>query len=84
MAGFRVAVAGATGLVGRTILQILEERHFPVRELVPLASERSAGQRVTFGGVEVEVRVLTERSFDGCDIAFFSAGAGVSRQFSPA
>ena len=44
MAGFRVAVAGATGLVGRTILQILEERNFPVRELVPLASERSAGR----------------------------------------
>jgi aspartate-semialdehyde dehydrogenase len=83
MDGFRVAVAGATGLVGRTIVQVLEERDFPVRALVPLASERSAGRTVPFRGDEVEVRVLDERSFEGCDIAFFSAGAGVSREFSP-
>jgi aspartate-semialdehyde dehydrogenase len=83
MAGFRVAVAGATGLVGRTILQVLEERAFPVAGLVPLASDRSAGKRIVFGGEEVEVQALNERAFEGCDLAFFSAGATVSRQFAP-
>ncbi len=83
MAGYRVALAGATGLVGRTILQVLEERAFPVSELFPLASARSAGTVLSYSGEEVEVRVLSERSFVGCDIAFFSAGAGVSRHFSP-
>ena len=83
MAGYRVAVVGATGLVGRTILQLLEERNFPVAKLIPLASQRSAGTLLPFRGEDVEVRVLNERSFEGCDIAFFSAGAGVSRQFSP-
>jgi aspartate-semialdehyde dehydrogenase len=83
MAGYRVALAGATGLVGRTILQVLEERNFPVAELVPLASERSAGTTLRYHGEDVEVRVLNEGSFAGCDVAFFSAGAGVSRRFSP-
>jgi aspartate-semialdehyde dehydrogenase len=83
MAGLRVAIAGATGLVGRTILQVLEERSFPVSELVPLASPRSAGTRLAFNGRDVEVDLLTEGSFDGCDIAFFSAGATVSRRFAP-
>lgn len=83
MAGFRVAVAGATGLVGRTILQVLEERDFPVRELVPLASARSVGHRLRFRGTDVEVRQLAEDSFSGCDLAFFSAGASVSREFVP-
>jgi aspartate-semialdehyde dehydrogenase len=83
MADVRVAVAGATGLVGRTILRVLEERSFPVGEIVPLASERSAGSRVRFRGDEVEVKRLQAESFDGCDIAFFSAGATVSRAFAP-
>lgn len=83
MAGFRVAVAGATGLVGRTILQVLEEHGFPVRELVPLASERSAGTRLPFNGDEVTVGLLQEDSFQGCDFAFFSAGASVSRRYAP-
>jgi aspartate-semialdehyde dehydrogenase len=83
MAGFRVAVAGATGLVGRTILRILEEREFPVETLVPLASERSAGTAVIFRGEPVEVRLLAEAGFEGCDFAFFSAGASVSREWSP-
>jgi aspartate-semialdehyde dehydrogenase len=84
MADLRVAVAGATGLVGGTILRVLEERAFPVGQLIPLASERSAGSRVPFRGDEVEVSVLTGDSFAGCDIAFFSAGAAVSRAFAPA
>ncbi|HEY8684097.1 MAG TPA: aspartate-semialdehyde dehydrogenase [Chloroflexota bacterium] len=83
MVGYRVAVAGATGLVGRTILRVLEEREFPVEELVPLASERSAGTVLPFRGGDVEVGVLDEDSFAGCDLAFFSAGAAVSRRFSP-
>jgi aspartate-semialdehyde dehydrogenase len=83
MAGYRVALAGATGLVGRTIVQLLEERSFPVAELMLLASGRSAGTLLPFRGEDVEVRVLNEHSFTGCDIAFFSAGAGVSRRFSP-
>jgi aspartate-semialdehyde dehydrogenase len=83
MANLRVAVAGATGLVGRTILQVLEERRFPAGEIVLLASARSAGSRICFRGVEVEVRQLDERSFEACDIAFFSAGAAVSRAFAP-
>jgi aspartate-semialdehyde dehydrogenase len=83
MVGYRVAVAGATGLVGRTILRILEERNFPVEELTPLASERSDGEVLQFRGADVRVRVLNEQSFAQCDIAFFSAGAGVSRRFSP-
>ena len=84
MAGLRVAVTGATGLVGRTILQVLEERPWiAVDEVVALASERSAGSRVRFRGREIEVRRLHEGAFDGCDIVFFSAGASVSREFAP-
>lgn len=83
MAGYRVAVVGATGLVGRTIIQVLEERSFPVADLVLLASERSAGTRLGFGDDQLEVKLLDEESFVGCDLAFFSAGAGVSRRFSP-
>lgn len=83
MAELRVAVAGATGLVGRTILQVLEERSFPVGRLVPLASERSAGTRLRFCGEDVEVQRLGRDSFAGCDIAFFSAGGVVSREYAP-
>jgi aspartate-semialdehyde dehydrogenase len=83
MAGLRVAVAGATGLVGRTILRVLEERDFPVHELVPLASARSAGINIEFRGRNIAVRQLDDGSFTGCDLAFFSAGAAVSRQFAP-
>ncbi|MGI8825457.1 MAG: aspartate-semialdehyde dehydrogenase [Chloroflexota bacterium] len=84
MAGLRVAVAGATGLVGRTILQALEHNPLiPVSNLVALASERTAGTHIDFQGEQVEVRRLKEDSFRGCDLAFFSAGAAVSRRFAP-
>jgi aspartate-semialdehyde dehydrogenase len=83
MAGFRVAVAGATGLVGRSIVRVLEERAFPVDTLVPMASPRSAGTAVTFRNEPVEVRLLEEVGFESCDFAFFSAGASVSRQWAP-
>jgi aspartate-semialdehyde dehydrogenase len=79
-----VAVVGATGVVGREMLEILEERHFPVAELVPLASERSAGERLSFNGKDVVVRGLDENSFKGVDVALFSAGAERSLAFAPA
>ncbi len=79
-----VAVVGATGAVGREMLEILEERKFPVSELVALASERSEGERVEFKGKNVIVRKLDKDSFKDVDIAFFSAGAERSLEFAPA
>src|SRR3954465_4193715 len=78
----RVAVAGATGAVGREMLKVLEERDFPVAELVPLASERSAGTKIEFKGEEITVRKLAPDSFEGVHIALFSPGATVSREFA--
>jgi len=80
---YHVAIAGATGAVGRMMLSILEERNFPVDRLTLLASARSAGQTLTFKGQPVQVQELREDSFAGVDIALFSAGAGVSLQFAP-
>src|SRR5207253_8024517 len=68
---------------GREMMKVLEEREFPVRELVPLASERSEGQKLEFMGDEVVVRRLKPDSFEGVDIALFSPGATVSREFAP-
>ena len=79
----KVAVAGATGAVGREMLKVLEEREFRVSELVPLASERSEGQTLEFRGGEMTVRRLRPESFEGVDIALFSPGASVSREFAP-
>lgn len=79
-----VAVVGATGAVGEEMTRILEERKFPVGEFLPLASARSAGKAVTFKGEEYEVEELTHDSFDGIDIALFSAGASRSLEFAPA
>jgi aspartate-semialdehyde dehydrogenase len=80
---FVVAVVGATGAVGREMLRVLEQREFPVKRLVPLASPRSAGQKLRFGSGEVAVEALTPQSFAGVDVALFSAGASVSREFGP-
>ncbi|MCL2450524.1 MAG: aspartate-semialdehyde dehydrogenase [Polyangiaceae bacterium] len=80
---FVVAVVGATGAVGREMLRVLEQRQFPLKRLVPLASPRSAGQKLAFGGGEVVVEALTPQSFTGVDVALFSAGASVSREFGP-
>jgi|SRR5690348_1458024 len=80
---YKVAMAGATGAVGETLLSILAERKFPVSELVPLASERSAGGRVEFAGKQVTVKNLADYDFSGVDIAFFSAGGKVSREHAP-
>jgi aspartate-semialdehyde dehydrogenase len=81
--GYRVAVLGATGLVGRTMIQVLEERNFPVSELVPLASPRSRGQVVTYQGREFVTEVPSAEIFKGVDIALFSAGASASREWAP-
>jgi aspartate-semialdehyde dehydrogenase len=78
-----VAVVGATGVVGREMVEILAERKFPVSELVPLASERSAGERVAFNDRNWIVKRLTKDSFKGVDLALFSAGAARSLEFAP-
>ena len=80
---FVVAVVGATGAVGREMLKILEQRRFPIRRLVALASKRSAGQKLPFAGGEVTVEELTPRSLQGVEFALFSAGASVSREMAP-
>ncbi len=80
---YRVAVVGATGAVGRQMVECLEERKFPVGEIKLLASERSIGRSLSFKGREVQVEVLTENSFEGVEIALFSAGGGVSQKFAP-
>lgn len=76
-----VAVAGATGVVGREMLKVLEQRDFPASKVKALASARSAGTTVPFKGGELTVEEMTPESFEGVDIALFSAGAGVSKQF---
>ena len=80
---YRVAVVGATGAVGREMVEILEERKFPVDRLRLLASERSKGEGISYLGRELEVEVLTDASLAGLDFALFSAGADVSRRFAP-
>ncbi len=78
-----VAIAGVTGAVGAQFIATLDKRRFPVGKLKALASARSAGKTVDFRGQGLVIEELTERSFDGVDIALFSAGSGVSRRFSP-
>ena len=80
----RVAVVGATGAVGREMTRILEERSFPVSELLPLASSRSAGKKITFRGEDFPVEELTPERLASVDIALMSAGATVSRAVIPA
>ena len=81
---YNVAVVGVTGAVGQEMLRVLEARRFPVNQLLPLASARSAGKRTKFKGKRLTIQELTEDSFDGIDIALFSAGGGTSKQFAPA
>jgi len=79
----KIALLGATGAVGRTMLAVLAERGVEVDELRPLASERSRGQTVAFGGREWTVDVPAPGAFEGCDVALFSAGAARSREWAP-
>jgi aspartate-semialdehyde dehydrogenase len=81
--GYQVAVAGATGAVGGVMLEILEERGFPVRGLRLLASERSAGKVLEFKGEKLRVEPMTERAFDGVELALFSCGGERSKAFAP-
>jgi aspartate-semialdehyde dehydrogenase len=80
---FSVAVVGATGLVGETLIQVLEERDFPVSELQVLASNRSVGARVSFKGRSLAVRELADFDFSGVDIGLFCATAQVAREYAP-
>jgi aspartate-semialdehyde dehydrogenase len=81
--GYRVAVVGATGVVGQTVLQVLTERQFPVSELVPFASERSDGKPIRFRGEELRCRALALDAIGGFDLVFSSAGGDVSREWMP-
>ena len=81
---YNIAVVGATGMVGKEIISILEERAFPVGELKLLASERSAGSFIQYNGKNHKVELLTYDSFNGTDIGLFSPGASVSAEFAPA
>jgi len=83
MEKINVAVVGATGLVGRKMIQVLEERKFPVEKLRLLASAKSAGTTIVFNGQPVDVDELTKESFKGIDIALFSAGGAISKEFAP-
>ncbi len=83
MRKLKIAVAGATGAVGREMLRVLEERDFPVSELVALASERSEGEELEWQGGSVRVQRLKPESFAGVDIALFSPGSKVSKEFAP-
>ena len=83
MKDYNVAILGATGLVGQEFIKILEQRNFPMASIRLLASDRSAGRKMMVGDQEIEVEEATPESFQGVDIALFSAGAEISRHFSP-
>ena len=80
---YNVAVVGATGVVGAEMIKVLEERKFPVERLKLLASERSIGKEVEYNGEFVTVEVLEATSFEDVDVALFSAGGAISREFAP-
>lgn len=81
--GKHVAIVGATGAVGQEMLDCLERRNFPIRELTLLASARSAGKEISFRGKLIKVKELTHDSFEGVEIALFSAGGGLSLEYAP-
>lgn len=81
---YKLALVGATGLVGRTAIKVLEEKNLPISEYAFFASSRSAGSLINFMGNDYKVHELTENSFDeGFDFAIFSAGGDTSKKFSP-
>jgi aspartate-semialdehyde dehydrogenase len=83
MKGYKVAIVGATGLVGQEFIKVLEQRNFPADSIQLLASERSIGKKLFVAHQEIEVKETTSESFKGIDIALFSAGTEISRYFSP-
>jgi aspartate-semialdehyde dehydrogenase len=80
---FCVAIVGATGAVGEELVRVIERRSFPVERLLPLCSGRSAGKRVSFRGEQIAAEELSAKSFAGIDLAFFSAGGNISREYAP-
>ena len=84
MKQFRVGILGATGAVGREMMKILEERDFPVAELRPIASERSAGTKLPFRGSEVSVVAASDSAFEGLDLVLGAAETDIAKQFAPA
>ncbi len=78
----KLAIVGVTGAVGMEMVKVLSMRDFPVSELLPLASERSLGKTIDFKGKKIEVKKLEKDSFKGCDIALFSAGSSISKEFA--
>jgi aspartate-semialdehyde dehydrogenase len=80
---YHIAVVGATGAAGTELLRVLEQRNFPVANLRPIGSARSIGKRVQFRGESIPIEKLGDGSFDKIDVAFFSAGGGVSREYVP-
>lgn len=83
MREFSVAIVGATGVVGCALIELLEQRRFPIKELHLLASERSSGKRFSFQGGYIRVQILEEFNFAGTDIAFFTAGSAISALYVP-
>ncbi|MFZ1959630.1 MAG: aspartate-semialdehyde dehydrogenase, partial [Methylovirgula sp.] len=81
--GFKVAVVGATGNVGREMLDILAERRFPADEVVALASPSSIGTEVSFGDVTLKCKALENYDFSGTDICLMSAGSAISKEYAP-
>ena len=81
--GYRVGVLGATGAVGSTILEVLRERSFPAAEVIPFASERSAGRQIDWNGSRLEVRPLGDDTIGGLDVVLSSAGGAVSAEWAP-
>jgi aspartate-semialdehyde dehydrogenase len=80
---YHVAIVGATGAVGEELLRVLERRAFPVERLLPLCSERSAGKSIFFRGETITAQQLSPTAFKGIDLAFFSAGGNISREYGP-
>jgi aspartate-semialdehyde dehydrogenase len=83
MKSYNVAILGATGAVGQTMIKVLEERNFPVNEIKFLASERSAGKEVEYYGMKYKVEAVCEEAFENVDIALFSAGGERSKKWAP-
>src|SRR5438132_4209393 len=83
MRGYHIAVVGATGAAGTELLRVLERRNFPVASLRAIGSARSVGKSVSFRDESIRVEKLADQSFDKIDIAFFSAGSDVSRDYVP-
>ena len=79
---YNIAIVGATGIVGESLLEILSSRNFPINEIYAVASEKSRGFKAKYGDNLVTVQALSEFDFTGVDIAFFSAGAAISREYA--